>query len=57
MVGFLWKGEIEFFLLLRWIISDVLYTLFINAAFYAAPCLELENEQGSRMQGFLIAVF
>lgn len=56
-MGFLWKGEIEFFLLLRWIISDVLYTLFINAAFYAAPCLELENEQGSRMQGFLIAVF
>lgn len=33
-------------------ISDVLYAPFINAAFYAAPCLELENEQDSRMQGF-----
>lgn len=48
------RGEgVEFFLPLRWIVSDLLYAPFKNASFYAVPCLELENEQDSRIQDFL----
>lgn len=40
---FLRWGEIEFSLLLRWIVSDLSYAPFKNASFYMVPCLELEN--------------